>query len=169
MRLIAAALLLAAPQVADAAATKSAKPCVSRAELVAAFLYLLPKAIPAVTDKCRPHLPDSAWLLTEGQTYAERLAAKRAEHWPGTLRMFEKVSDGPLPPEISDESIRSLTDDVLRAKLMPEIKPKDCGTIDEAARLVAPLPPENLAELVGLIAERSIKKGNPPICPAPAA
>lgn len=167
MKLIAAALLLAAPQITDAAARSREKPCVTRDQIASLGLYVLPAALPVVVERCRSALPADAWLTVEGTAYAERLASGREAHWPGARTAFEKLSGERAPEGVSDTSLRSLVDDAVRAKLPSTIKERHCPQIDEAARLLAALPPENLAGIAAMLMELGTEKDNDfRVCPS---
>jgi hypothetical protein len=150
MKLAAAALLLAVPQVA--APPASPPPCVSRADAADLSLYLLPALLPAVVERCRATLPATAWLTTQGPAYGERLAVGRDARWPGARRAFVNMAGGRQPPKgVSDATLRSLAEDMLRTQLPAAMKVEDCRKIDDFARLLSPLPPDNLGEFVALL------------------
>jgi hypothetical protein len=166
MKLIAAALLVTTPQIADAAARSRDKACVTREQVASLGLFVLPSVLPIVVERCRSALPANAWLTLEGPAYAERLAAGREANWPGARAAFEKFSGEATPDGISDTTLRSLVDDAVRAKLPAEIKRAHCPQIDEAARLLAPLPPENLAGIAAMLLEFGSKEDDEfGVCP----
>ena len=168
MKLLAIAAALAAPQ-------PSAPPlCVPQAEVADMALYFLPPLYRTIADKCRATLPADAYLLTGATAYFDRIAAERDARWPGARRAFVKIiGTGELPKQVTDESLRSLSDVMLTAKLSADIKTEHCATIDEYAELLAPLPPENLAKLAALtmaLATNDDKKGKSKlaVCADPA-
>jgi hypothetical protein len=173
VKLFAAIAILIVPSPAAAAPTPPA-PCITPAELSDMALYFLPVVLGVVTEKCRPVLPAEAYLLTDGVAFAERLSAERSSRWPGARAAFVKLA-GEVPAGTTDEQLRQMGDAMFRTRLPNDIRTADCGTVDEFARVLAPLPPDNLGRLAGLLASagasRDRKKRRPggfPICPPDA-
>ena len=167
MKIVAAALLLALPQIAQAATPP--RPCLNRADASDLSLYVLPSVIPVVVDKCRASLPAESWLVNEAPAYGQRLAAERESHWPGARRAMVAMAGGRPPPGVSDNSLRSLTDDMVRAMMPAALESETCQTIEEFSRLLAPLPTRNLGELTALLAEIGSRKSTRPgvqMCPS---
>lgn len=170
MKFLAAILTISVAQAQAAAPVPAAPPpCVSRAEMEDMVFYLLPVVLPAMAEKCASSLPANSWLGTEAAAYAARLAGDRAAHWPGVHSAFLKIG-GPIPRGAKEADIKRTIDDSLSAMLVPaRVRGADCVTIDEAARLLAPLPPENLARLASLLVQKSTAGERPrgvPVCPA---
>lgn len=158
MKLLAIAAALAAQP-----APVSPPQCIPQADVADMALYYLPAFYRTVAEKCRAALPADAYLLTGATPYFDRIAAERDSRWPGARRAFVRImGTGDLPREVTDESLRSLSDAILAAKLSADLKTEHCSTIDEYAELLAPLPPENMAKLVALtaaLATKDDKKG----------
>ncbi|HEY5722780.1 MAG TPA: hypothetical protein VIT45_10710 [Allosphingosinicella sp.] len=137
--------------------------CVPQADVADMALYYLPAIYRTVAEKCRAALPADAYLVTGASAYFDRIAAQRDSRWPGARRAFVKIiGTSELPKEVTDESLRSLSDAMLAAKLSADLKTEHCSTIDEYAELLAPLPPENMAKVValtGALATKDDKKG----------
>ena len=68
---------------------------------------------------------------------------------------------------IFKQTAGGLIRDIVAAEVLKKTTPADCARIDEAAALLAPLPPENLGRLVALFLSLAAdgKKGSPPLCP----
>ena len=169
MKLIAAALMISVAQGTTPAPPASPPPCVSRAELEAIVFYVLPELLPAVAEKCRPSLPTGSWLTTDGPAYAERLAGNRDSHWPQVRAAFRKMG-GATPAGAKEADIKPMVDEALTAMLAPaRISVEDCAAIDEAGRLLSPLPPENIARLASLLVQKAVtgkRSRGVPVCPA---
>jgi len=169
MKSLAALLMISVSQATASAPPASPPPCVSRAEVEDMFFYLIPAMLPAIAEKCGPALPAGAWLKTEAPAYAARLAEGRESHWPGVRSAFLKIG-GPMPAGSKEAEIRAAVDGGLSAMLVPARVPAaDCATIDEAGRLLAPLPPENFARLASLLVQKATageRRRGVPICPA---
>jgi hypothetical protein len=158
MKFIAAALVVALPQVAQAATPP--RPCLSRADASELSLYVLPSIIPVVVDRCRASLPAQSWLVGESAAYAQRLAAERQTHWAGARRAIVAMAGERPPAGVSDNSLRSLIDDMVRSMLPAAIDAPTCQTIEDFSRLLAPLPSRNLGELTALLAEIGSRDAN---------
>ncbi len=81
--------------------------------------------------------PDHAGLST---------CADRA--WPQAGRAFLSAFELPLPEGTSPDVVRPLLIATISALVEQEIKPEDCGTIDEFYSALEPLPPENVGKLL---------------------
>jgi hypothetical protein len=141
-------------------------PCVTPAQVTDVVLFALPSVLDAAAAKCRPSLAANAYLLNGGHALSERLAVDAPRHWQGAMNAMKSFGDKKMPEGISADTARSLVRDVMTAELMKKITPADCVRIDEAAALLAPLPPENLGRLVALALDAmgEGKKGSPRIC-----
>ena len=152
--IVAAALLAAAPDMARAAEP----PCLTAAELSNLATYALPSAIGGASERCAPALGSGAYLPTSGGELARRYEAKREASWPAARSAFLKLSaksDGRangLLKSLPDETLQDMLDLMVEGLVSQEIPTEKCGTIDQFARLLSPLPPENTAELIVLIA-----------------
>lgn len=168
MKIVIGALLLAATQAATAA---PAPPCMTKAEFTDMSLFVLPALLEGAADKCQALLPADAYLPTGGRALAARLSAESDTHADGAITAFAKFGDGKLPDGISSDTVGSFVRDMARTAPFKKMGAKDCAQIDEAAGLLAPLPPQNLASLVRLLLIASSKKDKrPPVrfCPTEA-
>jgi hypothetical protein len=168
MKRFIAALAIAGTS-AGAAVPPPPPPCLTRAQVSDVTLFALPSILDAVAAKCRPSLPATAYLLNGGHALSERLAASSAQHWQGAVGALQSFGgDKKIPEGISADTARALIRDVLTSEMLKATKPADCAKINEAAELLAPLPPENLGRLIGVVLSLAAdgKKGSPPpICP----
>jgi hypothetical protein len=169
MRTIAFALALAgAPaQAAPVATAAPPPPCITRAQVSDVTLFALPGILDAAAAKCRGSLPASAYLLNGGQALSRRLAAGAAAHWAGAVAVLRNFGDKKMPEGLSEDTARGLIRDVLAGEILKKTTPADCARINEAAELLAPLPPENLGRLAALFLSLAsdAKKGSPTLCP----
>ncbi|WP_243455670.1 hypothetical protein [Sphingosinicella sp. BN140058] len=168
MKIVIGAVLLAATQAATAA---PAPPCMTKAEFTDLSLFVLPALLEGAANKCQALLPPDAYLPTGGRALAARLAAESDTHADGATTAFAKFGDGKLPDGISGDTVGRFVRDMARTAPFKQISARECAQIDEAAALLAPLPPQNLANLVRLILIASSKKDkNPPVrfCPTEA-
>lgn len=148
-----------------------AQTCIAQADLADGIVYAMPSITEAIQRRCAATLADDGYLATSGSALAGKFAALQDEAWPGALRLLgqfagsEDPSMSALFASLPEESLRPFVDAILTEKIGAEIKTKDCDRIERAMELLAPLPPENTAELVAFLASLAKTKG-PAICPA---
>lgn len=142
--------------------------CLTRAQVSDVTLFALPSVLDALAAKCRPSLAANAYLLNGGHALSERLSASSAQHWQGALSAMQVFGDKKMPDGISADTARALVRDMMTSEMLKKVSPADCAKINEAAELLAPLPPENLGRLVAVflsLAADGKKGGPPPLCP----
>ena len=171
--LIATALLMAAPGIAQAAET----PCLSASEFSSLAGYSLPSVINGTAQRCSPALGPDAYLSRSGRQLASRYAERKDASWPGAKAAFLKLSASKnddaakLIRSMPDTSLQQMIDAVMEGMVSQQIPQDHCGTIDSAIRLLAPLPPANTAELIALMVGLGAKSGKGKVgsitlCPA---
>lgn len=142
-------------------------PCITRAQVSDITLFAVPVILDALAAKCRPSLPPTAYLLTAGHALSERLAASSAQHWEGAMSFVKSFGDQKPPVDLSADTARGMIRDVLVGQAMKTTTPSQCVKINEAAELLAPLPPENMGRLFAVLmelADESKKMGGLTIC-----
>lgn len=165
--------LAAAPGVAQAAEP----PCLTAREFTDLSSYALPSIITGTAERCSAALGPSAFLTRDGRALAARYAAAKPAAWPGAKSAFLKLSGGAnsdaagLFKSLPDDKLRPMVDTLVEGLIAQQVPAERCRTIDTAVRLVAPLPPQNTAELIALavgLGSRSGggKLGKLTICPA---
>ncbi|MEA3036546.1 MAG: hypothetical protein QOH04_2318 [Sphingomonadales bacterium] len=157
----------AALALAGASASAAATPpvCVTRAQVNDLTLFALPSVLDALADKCRASLPASAYLLNAGHELSRRLSADAGAHWEGAVAVFKTFGDKKMPEGLSPETMRGIMRDILVGDMLKKTTSVQCAEANEGAELLAPLPPENLGRLMGLIVELAGGKKGPKICP----
>lgn len=169
----AAMALTALPGLAQAAEP----PCLTTNEFTSLATYGLPSVIKGVTDRCGPSLPAGAWLPRNGAPLASRYASSKPAAWPGAKAAFMKLgSNGKAETadifrKLPDASLQPMVDGLIEGLVGQEIPLQRCTVIDRVVRLLAPLPPENTAELIALAAGLGSKNGGEKagklkLCPA---
>lgn len=156
------AALLTAPGIA--AAAESAAPCLTPAEFTSLSSYALPSVITGVAQQCTQTLPGEAYLTRSGSQLAQRYAARKAASWPGAKAAFMKFSGSnaeaaQLFKAMPDESLQPLLDGIITSMIATKLPTTQCATIDRFVSLLAPLPPENTAELIALAAGLGARSG----------
>lgn len=176
---IIAGMLIIAPGMAQAQA-----PCLTPSEVSSLVSYAMPSVIVGTTKRCAASLAPNAYLRTDGAGLAARYAMGKDGAWPGAKAAFLKIggkddSNGAeLFRKMPDKVQRDMLDVIISGMISQEIGLDKCPVIDSFARLIAPLPPENTAELAALVAslagkpkdnDRPAQSGIPgklPICGA---
>lgn len=138
-----------------------AQQCIAAEDASDAIIYALPIVVDGFVTQCAPHLADDGFYVTRGEEFLAPYQAVRADRWPGTLRFLVALaSEGKGAGDAAEamaiqpeDTLRSFVDAVIAEKLGGEIKPSDCGRIEKAMELLAPLPPENLGGLVTILFE----------------
>lgn len=142
------ALALMGTLASQTAHAAQAGKCLTPAEAESVAVSALPDALTSAQKVCTPHLPARSALRTASTriTQVYRPAADRA--WPQAGRAFLSAFELPLPEGTSPDVVRPLLLATISALVEQEIKPEDCGTIDEFYSALEPLPPENVGKLL---------------------
>jgi hypothetical protein len=152
-KIVFASALLAFPGIAQAADA----PCLTRAEFSALAAYALPSLIEGANARCAQSLGPGAYLSKRGGELVERYAAAEDANWPVAKAAFLKMSAktdnqaNNIMKLLPDETQQEMFGQIIQAMVVQEIPPEHCGTIDEFARLLSPLPAQNTAEILTLI------------------
>lgn len=165
--------LAAVPGVVQAAEP----PCLTAREFTDLSSYALPSIITGTAERCSAALGPGAFLKRDGSALAARYAAAKPAAWPGAKNAFLKLSGGTnsdaanLFRSLPDDKLRPLVDTLVEGLIAQQVPAERCRTIDTAVRLLAPLPPQNTAELVALAVGLGSrggggKLGKLTICPA---
>lgn len=168
----ACALWLGLGATTAASAADAAKPCLRGPEVESLAAVALPDLIRGAGVACATTLPVDALVRQPSSLLVGRYQAAADAAWPAARAALGKVA----PPEVSSllhsDLLRPMLTGLITAALIGKVKPSDCWSIDRAANLLAPLPPQNTASLVGmvlqLVAEEKAKKQEPtpfPVCP----
>jgi hypothetical protein len=171
----AAALLATIPGTAQAAEP----PCLSSAEFASLASYALPSIISGTTQRCASTLGTSSFLRSSGAQLSGRYAERKASAWPGAKAAFLKLSAtgnqdaNKLIAGMPDTSLQQMLDGMMEGMIGQQIPLERCGTIDNVVRLLAPLPPQNTAELIALAVGLGAQTGRAKVgairlCPAAA-
>ena len=158
---IAAAILAAAPGMAQAADNQ----CLTPAEFTALATYALPSVISGTTQRCGTALAPDAYLRRNGQQLAASYAARKASAWPGAKAAFLKISTSSnadantLIRGMPDASLQQMLDAAMAGMVGQRLPVERCTTVDNVVRLLAPLPPQNTAELIALAVGLGSKTG----------
>lgn len=128
----------------------------SQDEAAALARYAMPRAFVAVQQRCRAVLPGQAYIFASGDRLHARLSSVSSGSWPAARAAIVRMAsaDNPQMSEILSrmppEALEPFVDELVAGLVATEIDPLRCPQIDRALELLEPLPPENLAELIGL-------------------
>jgi hypothetical protein len=171
---------LAALALPTQSIAQKASECLSPAEAQSLLVVALPDIVSAVTDKCKAVVGPKAYLARSGADLVARYRASGSESWPAARKAISKMvgAEAKLLEALPDEAMRGFFSAGVTTAVAGDIKPETCGDIDRGISALAPLPPENIASLIGLILEMDSRrkskdgakaKGPLNICPAPTA
>jgi hypothetical protein len=157
--LLASAALLALP--VQAVAQTAATPCLSQGEVRALTTFAMPSALSGLIDRCGPQLGPSGFMPTGGRALVAAYAARKQAAWPAARKAFfrlagSKPSDKAMTEtmaQMPDSALQPFVEGMIGAMIGAKLKPGQCVIADKLMRLLAPLPPENMTELLGTIFE----------------
>lgn len=155
---------LVAMSLPAAAIAQDAK-CVSRAESRAVVANLMPALLTSAAQRCAPL--GSRYLAANAPSLTQRLAAHGEASWPVARRAIEKIGGNPLP---DNPTLIELGRQALATGITGKMDANACTAIDQLAEQLAPLPPENFANVFALFLEMGVnadKKAAIKVCPAP--
>lgn len=158
LALVAPALFAAMPGMAEAAQA-SGQACLTRPEATGLVAYALPQVIRGSGKRCQTSLPSGSFLTANAGAMAQRYETQKAGYWPQAKQAFLKVGSAKDPGmaqmfrSMPDDSLQKLLDVAVEGIVVQAIPLNSCTTIDTAASLLAPLPPENLAGVIALAIE----------------
>ena len=141
----------------QAAIAANASQCLAEDEVTALVGYALPAVIDGTMKTCRPHLSSNGFFATRGSEFSSRYAARKENNWPKAKMAFLKLGGGKdekmasMLGNLPDESVKPFVEAMVSELVGSEIKPDQCTAIERGVRLLAPLPPENTAELVAFV------------------
>lgn len=168
LRRVAAAFALAA--VAPAALAFSAgaqdRPRLNETEVNAVALYSMPHAFRALQTRCAPQLPASAYIRSQGDALGTRLDRSARGRFPAArAAMTRLLAEGnpqmaTLIGQIPEDNVEPLVRELIAGKVQSEVKLEDCARLNRVLELLDPLPPENLASLLGVIVLEAQTRSN---------
>lgn len=146
--ILAKSLAVAAMMASGTAQAAQSAACLTPDQAQSIAVAALPDALASARKACMPHLPATS-ALAKSQSRISQVyqpAADRA--WPTAARAFLTTVELPLPPGADPAFVRPLLTTVITSMIEQEIKPTDCGAVDEFYGALEPLPPENVGKLL---------------------
>ena len=154
------AAILSAASLSASAVAAAPKECVSEAEGAAIMASLMPDLIKGLGDKCAPHLPANAYLVQNGKALSDRYKLLADQRWPTAKLAFARMTGEPeMADKLPDEFFRPMLGSMVGSELVKGIGAEDCGGANRIVENLAPLPPQNVANLIGAIMALADKDG----------
>ena len=124
--------------------------------------YALPELLSGLRDKCRASLPPAAFLTTRSGEVEARYRAQSDVLWPHARAAFVKmIGDDDTLRRMPDSAVRPFLAAAFATAITDDIDAKDCPTADGVVEMLAPLPPQNLARLIGIILAADDRDSDP--------
>lgn len=138
------------------AAQQAASQCLTEPELRSLARFALPGALNGLVGKCSATLTPESFMRKDGLSLVSRYNAGKQAAWPSAktalFRMGGTDADTmKMIRQLPDEALQPFVDGLIGNLVSDQIKPDQCAIADRMMRLLAPLPPENMAELVSTI------------------
>ncbi len=155
MKLLAVTAALAA--ICTPHSTQAAE--ISPAAMQAAVRYALPQLVSGIRTSCGSQLSPTGFLARNGDGLEQRYAQGADTAWPAAraalIQMGDKDKSGmaAMFNKMPDSALKPFVDATISSMIATKLKPAQCPDIERGIELLAPLPPENVAGLVGFIVE----------------
>jgi len=155
----------------------AAQSCLTERELNGLVTFALPGLMDSTIRTCRPHLAPGGYFATQGPALLGRYAAGKDAAWPvarGALMKIGTDKDAQtmdMVRKLPDNALQPFAEAMIAEMVAGKVKADQCVAIERGARLLAPLPPENTAELITFIVSlvdkpKPGKKADLSLCPA---
>lgn len=173
-----AAMLAAGAMLVLQSPAALAQDCLTEHEVTSLVTFALPTVMNSAITTCQPQLSSNGYFATQGRSLVARYAVGKAAAWPTAKAALFKLGGSKgdaqtrdLLAKMPDEALQPFAEGLVGQMVGSGIKPDQCVAIERGARLLAPLPPENTAELITFILSVADKPkpGKTPklsICPA---
>ena len=146
-------------------AQEQQRTCITRDQFRNAALFVLPDVIEGIGEVCRPALGATGNLTSEGPALIARYRALQPQAWVSARGALALIPNVPAAMRnLPDDALKPFVAGMAKQMIKQAVKPADCSNWDQAVHLLAPLPPENMAGLITVLAEafdRDTKRKNP--------
>jgi hypothetical protein len=125
----------------------------------AAVRYSLPHLLSGVRATCASRLSAKGYLATNGDALIARFSQGADAAWPqarvALMQMGAKDKSGmaDMLKQMPDSGLKPFVDATISTMVATKLKPENCTDVERGLQLLAPLPAENIAGLVGFIFE----------------
>lgn len=132
----------------SALATQS-KPCLSRPEVRGLVGFMLPSVLDSTIKTCASQLGGSSFFKTRGPQLVGELTPGKDPHWPMAKVAFAKMGgdDGTMA-KMPDEVLKPMLEGTFTGMISNKITAKNCKDADRVLSPMAPLPAENVVDLM---------------------
>lgn len=166
MKIRACLLAIAAIAVPSSAIAQEQR-CIAREDSQAVVANLLPSLLNSAANKCGPQVQNS-YLASNAGALSQRLTPLSERSWPQARTTLEYVMNTEFPEnaEILQFGRQALADGITK-----DLDRSACEAVDRLTEQLAPLPPENFANIFALFLEMGLngnKESDLKICSAPA-
>jgi len=148
-------------------AQAAASACLTPTEANALITAVFPDIIDGIATKCAPTLPPNATMRAGLAPLMARYRPAAEAAWPQAIGAFGKLA-GEDMKGMSPQVIRPMLGPMMAEMIGKDIKPAQCPQIDRIIGGLAPLPPQNLADIFVAVLEldgKDGKKADLAICP----
>lgn len=151
MRIRASLLAVAAIAVPSSAVAQEQR-CIAREDSQAVVANLLPSLLSSAATKCGPQIQGS-YLASNAGALSQRLTPLAKQNWPQARTTLEYVMNTSFPDnaEILQFGRQALADGITK-----DLDRNACEAVDRLTEQLAPLPPENFANVFALFLEMGL-------------
>ena len=154
-------------------AAAAANACLTPFEAQALVRVALPDVIGGVADKCKGSLSGTSFILQSAPGLIARYRTSADAAWPAVKPGISKIAgdQAAFLTSLPDDAIKPLLSALIAGEIGKGIKPEQCEKIDSLMAAVAPLPAENMADILVAIVGLAAKEGKASkltICLGPA-
>ncbi len=138
-------------------------PCLTSNEARTVVSAALPDVVVAISNKCRPSLPPTAYLAKSGAVLADRFKPTANAAWPAAKLAVLKVGGDrtKLLASLPDETSRALLSVGINAAITNGITIENCAVTNRIMAALDPLPPANFADAFSAVVETQMAKAKP--------
>ena len=151
-RTVIAPVLLAAAALSTTPA--AAQINLSEEEMEVFARAAMPAALRSLQTRCDPVLGTDAYMFARGDALQRRLTSASEAAWPDAVRLVARVAArgnpamGEVLAGMPPESLRPFVSEMVAGMVNQRVAVDQCERIDRVLKLLDPLPPENLSQLV---------------------
>ncbi|MGL5838476.1 MAG: hypothetical protein ACRCY3_08255 [Sphingorhabdus sp.] len=147
--LIAALTAIVSHQGAQAA--EAVKPCMTSSELNSVVVALLPSLHTQVVTSCRSFLPANAAMVVGSEGLTASYQAAAADERVAAGDALKKLFGKDMPAQMPGTALLPFVEAMVPEMLGKELDAKSCVIANNIWSAMAPLPPQNIASMLGAI------------------
>lgn len=159
-KLMPAVMLACLSTHAGAVTAAAPATCLTETEVHGLILYAMPDIAEQLGTSCAAAgLPASAYLVRSGADLLARY--KAAAPTASVARVaLAKMAGAPIDKfnALDDQGLHAIVGAGIASSMAKGIKPGDCRIVSDVLEQLAPLPPENIASLLGVVLREAGRK-----------